>query len=70
MAYCQDNEISWLRWDLNAEEQSFLKFCRTVIQLWHDQPVLKRRKFFLGRRIRQSRRERHCVAGTHRQGTH
>lgn len=51
-AYCQDSEISWLHWDLNEEEQSFLKFCQTVIRLWHDQPVLKRRNFFQGRRIR------------------
>lgn len=51
-AYCQDNEISWLNWDLDEQEQEFLEFCRRVIQLWRDQPVLKRRKFFQGRRIR------------------
>ena len=51
-AYCQDNELSWLHWDLNKEEEQFLEFCRTMIRLWHDQPVLKRRNFFQGRRIR------------------
>jgi len=51
-AYCQDNEVSWLNWDLNEEQQEFLKFCKHVIQLWHLQPVLKRRNFFQGRRIR------------------
>jgi isoamylase len=51
-AYCQDSEISWLHWDLNEEAQSYLAFCRKVIKLWHDQPVLKRRNFFQGRRIR------------------
>lgn len=51
-AYCQDSEISWLHWDLNEEEQGYLEFCRKVIRLWHDQPVLKRRNFFQGRRIR------------------
>lgn len=51
-AYCQDNQISWLAWDLNEEETQFLEFCRTVIKTWHDHPVLRRRKFFQGRRIR------------------
>ncbi|MGB4709748.1 MAG: glycogen debranching protein GlgX [Fuerstiella sp.] len=51
-AYCQDNELSWLHWDLSEEEEEFLDFCRRMIQLWHDQPVLKRRNFFQGRRIR------------------
>ena len=51
-AYCQDNEISWLSWDLDDEKQEFLEFCQTVIQLWREQPVLRRRNFFQGRRIR------------------
>ena len=51
-AYCQDNEISWLNWDLDEEEQEFLGFCQRVIKLWRDEAVLKRRKFFQGRRIR------------------
>lgn len=51
-AYCQDSEISWLHWDLNEEQQGFLEFCRKVVKLWHDQPVLKRRNFLQGRRIR------------------
>ncbi len=51
-AYCQDNEISWLDWDLNAEEQKFLDFCRNIVQLWQQQAVLRRRNFFQGRRIR------------------
>ncbi|MEZ6125335.1 MAG: glycogen debranching protein GlgX [Planctomycetaceae bacterium] len=51
-AYCQDNELSWLHWDLDKSQQEFLDFCRTVVKLWQDQPVLKRRNFLLGRRIR------------------
>ena len=53
-AYCQDNEVSWLSWDLTAEQQEFLEFCRRMIRLWREQPVLQRRKFFQGRRIRGS----------------
>ncbi|MFM7059477.1 MAG: glycogen debranching enzyme GlgX, partial [Planctomycetota bacterium] len=48
--YCQDNEISWLQWELDAEQQEFLEFCRQLTALWRSQPVLHRRQFFLGRR--------------------
>jgi glycogen operon protein len=51
-AYCQDNEISWLDWNLTPEHQEFLDFARRVITIWRDHPVLRRRKFFQGRRIR------------------
>lgn len=51
-AYCQDNEISWLHWDLSDDEHKFFDFCCNVVQLWRDQAVLKRRHFFQGRRIR------------------
>ena len=49
--YCQDNEISWINWDLNAEQKQFLEFVKQMTALWHAQPVFKRRNFFQGRRI-------------------
>jgi glycogen operon protein len=51
-AYCQDNEISWTQWDLDPAQKEFLEFTRRVIRIWNEQPVLRRRKFFQGRRIR------------------
>jgi len=51
-AYCQDNEISWTQWDNTPERRDFLDFTRRVIRIWKDHPVLRRRKFFQGRRIR------------------
>ena len=51
-AYCQDNPISWLRWKLTDSEQKFLEFTKQAIELWKNQPVLQRRKFFQGRMIR------------------
>ncbi len=51
-AYCQDNQISWFRWDLSESDRDFLEFCRRLIQLRKQHPVLRRRKFFQGRRIR------------------
>jgi isoamylase len=50
--YCQDNERTWLNWELSAEQQAFYDFVRSVIRLQRTQPVFQRRKFFLGRPIR------------------
>lgn len=52
--YCQDNELTWLRWELTEEQQEFLAFVRKITSLWHDEPVLHRRKFFKGRKLRGS----------------
>jgi glycogen operon protein len=51
-AYCQDNEISWMSWEITPEQRDFLEFTRRLIRIWKDHPVLRRRKFFQGRRIR------------------
>jgi len=51
-AYCQDNEISWLHWELTDEKRDLLEFVRRLIRLWKEQPVLKRSTFFQGRSIR------------------
>lgn len=50
--YCQDNSLSWIDWDLDAEQTQFLEFCQQMTALCRSQPVLSRRNFFLGRRIR------------------
>jgi glycogen operon protein len=52
--YCQDNELTWLKWDLDERKRSFLNFFRKCAQIWREQPVLQRRKFFVGRPIRGS----------------
>ena len=53
-AYCQDNELNWLNWELDDRQKSFLEFTRKLVFIWRSQPVLQRRKFFLGRAIRGS----------------
>jgi isoamylase len=54
-AYCQDNEISWLKWEKRDKKQNALfEFARGLIQLRHQHPVFRRPKFFQGRRIRGS----------------
>jgi glycogen operon protein len=47
-AYCQDNEISWLSWDLDERNQSLLGFTQRLIELRHRHPVLRRDTFFAG----------------------
>jgi isoamylase len=51
-AWCQDNEISWVDWNLDERERDLLEFTRRLIQLFHTHPVLRRRKFFQGRPVR------------------
>ena len=52
--YCQDNGISWFDWNLDAERTQLLEFTRAMIRIFRAHPVLRRRRFFQGRRIRGS----------------
>ncbi len=47
-AYCQDNEISWVDWDLDEGQQQLLAFTRAVVHLRKEHPVFRRRRFFAG----------------------
>ena len=51
-AYCQDSELSWLDWQRDRAEAQLLAYTQRLIRLRHDHPVLRRPKFFQGRRIR------------------
>ena len=46
--YCQDNELSWVDWDLDDERTGLLEFARRVVQLRQEHPVFRRRRFFAG----------------------
>jgi glycogen operon protein len=48
-AYCQDNDISWLDWEHGDKE--LLAFTRMMIQLRHDHPNFRRRRWFMSRKI-------------------
>ena len=50
-AYAQDNEISWVNWDLGPRERALLDFTRHVIAVRQASPVLRRRHFFRGQAI-------------------
>ena len=47
-AYAQDNEITWVSWDLDDEQKGLLVFARKVLALRQAHPVLRRRHFFRG----------------------
>src|SRR5581483_1857202 len=51
-AYCQDSELAWLNWELSGEQKELLTFVQRLTRLRRDQPVLTRRHFFHGRKIR------------------
>jgi glycogen operon protein len=53
-AYCQDNEIAWLDWELTDERRELLEFTRRAIGILSEQPVFHRRRFFHGRSIHGS----------------
>jgi glycogen operon protein len=53
-AYAQDNEVSWIHWDLDERGAELLEFTRRVARLRREHPTFRRRKFFRGREIRGS----------------
>ncbi len=47
-AYCQDNDISWLRWEDDELAPGLLDFVTQLIALRKEQPVLARKNFLTG----------------------
>jgi isoamylase len=53
-SYCQDNPISWINWELQAEDRELMDFVRYLIHLRKQHPVFRRRNFFQGSSIKGS----------------
>jgi isoamylase len=53
-AYCQDDELTWLDWNLDERRQRLLQFTSQLIALRKKHPNLHRRKFFQDRQLRRS----------------
>jgi isoamylase len=51
-AYCQDNEISWLNWELQKQERELLAFVQRMVMIRKQHSVFHRRNFFQGRPIK------------------
>jgi isoamylase len=47
-AYCQDNELAWMDWDLGPRERALLAFTQRLVRLRQSEPVLQRLTFFRG----------------------
>ena len=47
-AYCQDNEVGWLSWDLSSDDRRLLEFTSRTIEVFRANPPLRRRNFFTG----------------------
>ena len=60
-AYDQDNEISWLDWNLDDGRKALLGFTAALIDLRKKHPNLRRRKFFQDRKISPATAEMHKV---------
>jgi glycogen operon protein len=50
--YCQDNELTWVDWNLDRSRERLLKFTKLAIKLRREHPVFRRRTFFRGRAMR------------------
>ncbi|HWZ92252.1 MAG TPA: glycogen debranching enzyme GlgX, partial [Polyangiaceae bacterium] len=53
-AYCQDNPLTWLDWQLDDERRALLNFTKKLTALRRAHPVLRRSTFFKGRPLRGS----------------
>ena len=47
-AYAQDNELTWMHWDIDDRRRQLLAFTRKCLSLRHAHAVLRRRHFFRG----------------------
>ena len=53
-AYCQDNEISWLDWDVDERGQALLEFTKRLLRLRGEHPVFRRSAFLTGEALQGS----------------
>ena len=47
-AYCQDNEISWIDWDLTSKNADLIRFTQGLIRFRKQQPTVRRKQFLTG----------------------
>ena len=47
-AYCQDSDISWVDWSLDADAEKLLAFTKALIKFRKDYPALRRSRFLNG----------------------
>ena len=47
-AYCQDDEISWVNWDLATKNKQLVEYVQRLIGFRHKYPILRRNLFLTG----------------------
>jgi isoamylase len=47
-AYCQDNEISWVDWNLDEADERLIRFVKKLTGLRHKYPILRQKRFLSG----------------------
>jgi len=53
-AYAQDNETTWVNWDLDWRRKELLEYTRRILAIRHGHPVLRRKHFFRGAAVDDS----------------
>ena len=44
-AYCQDNDVSWVDWDLDDADRALLEFTRALLAVRRERPASDRAAF-------------------------
>ena len=57
-AYCQDNDISWINWDLEQKNSGLVRFTKTLMSL------RKNHKVFRGKEFSKGSYNQNCVPET------
>ncbi|MGH2810833.1 MAG: glycogen debranching protein GlgX, partial [Actinomycetota bacterium] len=47
-AYCQDNELGWVDWEISSHTRELLEFVQMAIRVRKENPVFQRRAYFEG----------------------
>ncbi|MES1183653.1 MAG: glycogen debranching protein GlgX [Myxococcales bacterium] len=47
-AYCQDNELSYVNWQLNDEQRALFELTKSLLRIRREHPAFRRSKFFQG----------------------
>ena len=48
-AYCQDSDISWVNWAMDARGESLLRYTKLLTELRHQYPMLRHGRYLSGR---------------------
>lgn len=43
--YCQDNDLTWMNWNFDAQQSHLLRFFRNLIRFRREHPVFRRDRF-------------------------